>query len=114
MYRALRVVPKDLKMFEGQLHFIMGLYFQYMRFEEAAEEQFKAAIAQTDDYDLAVLSKLSLCMLYLLKGKEKEFYEQFELARFEKIKGASMTCQVVSHFVAALHSYIHGAIQECR
>jgi MAternally-affected-uncoordination protein len=114
MYRALRVVPKDLKLFEGQLHFIMGLYLQSINVEDEAAEQYKAVVSTTDDYNLTILSKLSLCMLYLSKGKEKEFYEHFESVRVEKLQAASMTVQTLSRFVFALHSFIHGRIPECK
>ena len=107
MVKALRVVPKDLRLFEGQVHLLMGMYFQYMNFTEEAEQQLIAVQSTTDDYEVAIMAKLCLALLYLFQERETDYYNVFETVRYNKIENASSTCQVVSQFVDAVHSYVH-------
>uniref|UniRef100_A0AC34RL45 Cohesin loading complex subunit SCC4 homolog n=1 Tax=Panagrolaimus sp. JU765 TaxID=591449 RepID=A0AC34RL45_9BILA len=114
MVKVLRVVPKDLKLFEGQIHLLLGQYFQYINLADAAEQQFIAVEKTTDDNDVIIMAKLCRCMLYLFQFKEHEFYDVFETVRYQNIESATATCKVVSQFVGAMHSYAHGRIAECK
>uniref|UniRef100_A0A7E4V4Q8 Cohesin loading complex subunit SCC4 homolog n=1 Tax=Panagrellus redivivus TaxID=6233 RepID=A0A7E4V4Q8_PANRE len=112
MIRALRAAPKDLEMFEGQAHLIMGMYFQYMKDTQNAEAQLLAVEKTTKDEDLKVISKLSLCLMYLFQAREKEFYEYYDDVRPSKLQNVSFVTRAMSGLISALHSFVHGRLAE--